>query len=67
MNEYKVEFSWIQDRKRVKARNWFPGDSAQEAAENCKAIFQDLGLKEGQIENVYRLTGYGWEICGNWN
>lgn len=68
MYEYKVEFSYLQEGKRVKDKDWFTADSAQEAADDCRyAYFQEFSLQEGRIENVYRLTALGWELRSNWD
>lgn len=64
---YKVEFSYLQDGKRIHEWDVFWADNAQEAVDNCRSEYiRDFTDKFGRIEEVLYDGRECWEIKENW-
>lgn len=60
MNEYKVEFSYIKNGRRVSEHDTTRASRAADAAEDIRREYSDLeGLR---IEYVWIDTGRAWEL-----
>jgi len=60
MNEYKIEFSYMRDGRRVREYDVITSSRAADAADEIRREYADLdGLR---IEQVWIDTGRAWEI-----
>lgn len=60
MNEYKIEFSYMRDRRRVHETDFTCSSRAADAADEIRREYSDLdGLR---IEQVWIDTGRAWEV-----
>ena len=60
MNEYKIEFSYLRDGRRVYETDFTNSSRAADAADEIRREYSDLdGLR---IEQVWIDTGRAWEV-----
>jgi len=60
MNEYKIEFSYMRDGRRIYETDFTHSSRAADAADEIRREYSDLdGLR---IEQVWIDTGRAWEV-----
>ena len=65
---YKIEFSYIQDGRRVKETDIFWGDNAQEAVDTCRSEnLRQFAEQFGRIEYVYKECDDCWDYRDDWD
>ena len=64
MNEYKIEYSYTQNGKRIHEIDVSVNWTTQEAVDAVREYYSDLD--DMRIERVYIDVGNRWEVRENW-
>ena len=67
MYNYLIYFTYWQDGRRIREKDLFWGDTAQEAVDNCRAEnLYEFSEQFGRIEEVYKEYEDHWGEVEDW-